>query len=293
MQYSTSPETIVHAGTGKRMHEDNQALPSVLTDSDVNQLTWSLMEIVLAGGQTPQAFDPGVPASYKVLLEALKVLFGGRLLNVRVFTTANNGQSYAETAGTKSIIAGMVGGGGAGGGSVATNSSQYSIGSGGASASWALGRFTTGFSGALITVGAAGAGVSGADGGAGGTTSLGALMSAPGGPGGKVGGAASAASPSLSVSLSGRPSAPSGANLYGSKGQAGHSAICTGTGGFHSGAGGSTPFGAGGSLSLGSNNGDAASGFGAGGGGANSDLSNPARPGGQGSQGLMLVFELA
>lgn len=75
MQYSTSPETIVHAGTGKRMHEDNQALPSVVSDSDMNMLVWSLMAILEDASVAGAAFNPDDVASYNRVLTALKKLF--------------------------------------------------------------------------------------------------------------------------------------------------------------------------------------------------------------------------
>lgn len=75
MQYSTSPETIVHAGTGKRMHEDNQALPSVVSDSDMNMVIWSLMAILEDASVAGVAFNPDDVATYNRVLTALKKLF--------------------------------------------------------------------------------------------------------------------------------------------------------------------------------------------------------------------------
>jgi hypothetical protein len=75
MDYTQSPQNVVHPGTGHRMHEDNQALPTVLTDSDVNQVIWSLMEVIAQAGLTPAAFAADTPASYQVLREALKKLY--------------------------------------------------------------------------------------------------------------------------------------------------------------------------------------------------------------------------
>lgn len=75
MDYTSSPQNVVHQGTGHRMHEDNQALPTVLTDADVNQVIWSLMEIIAQAGLPAQTFSPDTPASYQVLREALKRLY--------------------------------------------------------------------------------------------------------------------------------------------------------------------------------------------------------------------------
>jgi microcystin-dependent protein len=93
MDYTSSPQNVVHQATGHRMHEDNQALPTVLTDADVNQVIWSLMEIVTQSGLAPQAFSADTPASYRVLREALKKLYVQRTGDVNLtgdyFTTGS------------------------------------------------------------------------------------------------------------------------------------------------------------------------------------------------------------
>ena len=81
MDYTNSANYATHAGTGKRMHEANQALPTVVSDSDVNQLTWELMSVIEGAGMVGQAFNENSPASYQQLLLAIKLLAGGRAVD--------------------------------------------------------------------------------------------------------------------------------------------------------------------------------------------------------------------
>lgn len=74
MDYTLSPQHVVHPGTGNRMHDVNQAIPTQVTDKDLNQLTWSLMKILSAAGVAGQQFAPNDPASYDRLLVAMATL---------------------------------------------------------------------------------------------------------------------------------------------------------------------------------------------------------------------------
>jgi hypothetical protein len=75
MQYSQSPDTVVHGPTGHRMHQDTAAVTSQVTADDLNQVIWSLMELVKGSGVSPQAFNPDSPQSYQVLRDALRAHF--------------------------------------------------------------------------------------------------------------------------------------------------------------------------------------------------------------------------
>lgn len=76
MDYTLSSEYVTHVGTGNRMHEDSQPVPTLMSDKDFNQTIWSLMEIVKAADLEGIQFDPNTPASYTRLLEALNLLYG-------------------------------------------------------------------------------------------------------------------------------------------------------------------------------------------------------------------------
>lgn len=75
MDYTLSPNYVTHGGTGNRMHEADQPLPTVVGERDMNSVLWSLMEVVKAAGLTGIQFDPAVPASYQRLLQALNALY--------------------------------------------------------------------------------------------------------------------------------------------------------------------------------------------------------------------------
>lgn len=114
-------------------------------------------------------------------------LTSGRLLGLRIFSVAGS-SVYNATPGTKSVIVEQVGAGGGSSGSPATSASQSGLSAPGSNGAYAKARYTSGFNGVTVTVGAAGtAGASNAAGGNGGTTSFGALLSCPGGKGGGVG----------------------------------------------------------------------------------------------------------
>lgn len=82
MDYTQSPNNVVDAGTGFRRHEDNQALPTVLSEKDINSLIWVLMEVNKAAGIVATGFDETVPATYKDVVQAIKRLAGANVTTV-------------------------------------------------------------------------------------------------------------------------------------------------------------------------------------------------------------------
>ena len=132
----------------------------------------------------------------------------GQLLNVQVLTSSG---TYTPTSGTNSVVVEAVGGGGGSGGVPATSSTQSGISGQGAPGAYAKARYTSGFSGVSVTIGAGGtAGTTSTAGGNGGTTSFGALLTCPGG-GGSPFGTVSAAQNNASGGVA--PSAPSGSGI--------------------------------------------------------------------------------
>lgn len=210
----------------------------------------------------------------------------GNLINVRVFTTANTGQTYTPTAGTKSIIVEAVGGGGGGGGTFATGNGEVAVAGPGTSGSYGKARFTTGFSNVTLTIGAAGTTSVAAIGGTGGTTSFGALLSCPGGIGGNVGGNASANN-SYVNSAATVPSASSGGNIYSLQGIPGTPSIWNPSGSYANGIGASSPLGSGGA------NGIVPTGYGGGGGGKVVGGNTAATIGNTSAPGVIIVYEYA
>lgn len=72
MDYTQSDGFATHAPTGQRMHQESGAVPTAVSEKDLNSVIWSLMEVVKAGGRSGVQFDPGTPASYQQLLIALQ-----------------------------------------------------------------------------------------------------------------------------------------------------------------------------------------------------------------------------
>lgn len=75
MDYTNSPNYVTHAGTGQRMHEAKQALPTVVSDQDMNMVLWSLMEVVKDSGLSGIQFSKDSPTSYQRLRDALRELY--------------------------------------------------------------------------------------------------------------------------------------------------------------------------------------------------------------------------
>jgi len=209
----------------------------------------------------------------------------GRLINRQILTSSG---TYTPTAGTNSIIVEAVGGGGAGGGSASTTSGQQASGSGGSSGGYVMATLNSGFSGASYSIGSGGVAVTGASGTNGSATTF-LTVNAGGGRGGILGATSTSV---VAAGTDGGGASGGDINATGSFGNSG--IVYTSTvalGGF----GGSSKIypGSGGVARASSGDGFSASGYGCGGGGANSGASGAARAGGNGSQGLIIIWEYA
>jgi ABC-type Fe3+ transport system substrate-binding protein len=102
MDYTLSNSFATDAGTAQRMHLQAQAIPTAVSDVDMNQLTWELMEIQKAGGQVAAAFDKAVPATYQKLLTALR--------SAGVFATPPVADNTTKAATTAHVQANMLAG---------------------------------------------------------------------------------------------------------------------------------------------------------------------------------------
>lgn len=202
--------------------------------------------------------------------------------------------TFTPLALTSAVEVEVVGGGAAGGGAQATSGTNVSLGPAGGSGAYGRGRFSSGFSGATITVGAAGAGASGVAGGNGGVSSFGALLSAPGGIGGAQG---VLQAPPYSLQNFNTAAAPSGANLISAGGAPGGIAVATSSSQGASGYGASSVWGGGGRpAGYGTNTsvaGNAGTAPGAGGSGGTSGATASASAGGNGAAGMVIVREYA
>lgn len=216
---------------------------------------------------------------------AMTALTPGRLLGKKILTSSG---VYNPTIGTKSIIVEAIGGGGAGGGSVATTSGQQASGSGGASGGYVMGTFTSGFSGASYIIGSGGVGATANNGGNGSATTF-LTINAGGGNGGPVGPASVSSVIAGSFGGTATGGEINAAGLNGNSGIVYTSAVAVG------GFGGSSRIypGSGGAARASSGDGFPATGYGCGGGGANSGPSGTTRAGGNGTQGLIIIWEYA
>lgn len=212
----------------------------------------------------------------------------GLLIDVRTFS--GNG-TYTPTPGTRFVVVEAVGGGGGGAGARIAGSGNAAAGIAGNAGSYGKGQYTTGFSGAAITIGAAGFGGVGAAGTSGGTTSFGALMSCPGGPGGLAGAAQSGSASGGNGNISGLPV---GANIVAATGGVGSLSFGFTTGQVASGgSGGASHFGAGGVGTAANLNGSTAQSPGSGGAGTIGISNTGVTTGGDGAAGIIIVWEYA
>lgn len=213
----------------------------------------------------------------------------GRLIGAQVFAVSGVFTPNAETG---SVVVEAVGGGGAGGGTATTGAGQYAAAYGGGGGAYAMGRFTSAFSGVTVTVGSAGVAAAGLAGTPGGASSFGALLVAPGGSGGTVGAAGTAGGVGVRDSYT---SSPTGGNIRSARGVGGGapSAFATPSVAL-GGQGADSFFGPGGrgrdgirgtALEAGLNPGSG------GGGGAVGPGAGATTVGGSGSLGLVIVWE--
>ena len=225
---------------------------------------------------------------------------GGTLINVRTFTTADSGSSYAPTPGTNKVVVEVIAGGGAGGTHAAGSVSGYKITQGGKAGAYASAIFTSNVAGTVMTIGAGGVsdGVNNGGGAnaAGKTSSFGTFISCAGGPSGRQGTA------STLDDLYYEQFQPVGFGASGiyqvvEFGAGGWGSVGSPTMGFSGGVGAMSRYGRpglGGFNGAGDSPGQNASGFGAGGGGgASVSGSSNAIVGGNGAPGAIIIWEYA
>ncbi|WP_097307683.1 hypothetical protein [Escherichia coli] len=219
------------------------------------------------------------------LASAVEQAATGRLIGVRTITTSG---TYTPTPGTKSIIVEVQGAGGGGGGVGTTNSTSVAVGCGGGGGAYAKSRITNLDSAYTVTIGAGGAGGVNGNGGNGGGSSFGSITA-----GGGFGGGSGNGVPPIIQNSTGIPTA-SGGNLINQSGSSPIIAIALSTVAALAGGGGSSPCGVGGGPHGSAGIGFQATGYGAGGGGANAYVNNRAQyNGAAGSNGVVIIWEYA
>lgn len=222
------------------------------------------------------------------LASAVEQAATGRLIGVRTITTSG---IYTPTPGTKSIIVEVQGAGGGGGGVGTTNSTSVAVGCGGGSGAYAKSRIANLYSAYTVIIGAGGAGGAGVvngNGGNGGSTSFGTITA-----GGGYGGGSSNSVPPIIQNASGIPTA-TGGNIINLSGNNPIMGMAFSTSIIISGGGASSILGAGGGPHGTAGIGREATGYGAGGGGANAYQNSSAQyNGAPGGSGVVIVWEYA
>jgi hypothetical protein len=241
--------------------------------------------VMLGEGTSNVAFAAPSTAGQALISAGAAVdpVFGlttGALINIQRFTA---GGTYTPTAGTNSVIARIQAAGAAGGGAAATGAGQGSCGGGGGAGGYIEHRMTSGFSGATVIVGAGGTGVSGSTGNTGGNSSFAGIVASGG-----IGGTTAVAAAQANGGGGAGGAATGGSILNAPGGSGSNSFISPSALNFLPGQGANSQMGGGGTGSVAN-----ASGFGAGGAGQINGPSAAASAGGNGSPGLVIVYEYA
>lgn len=74
MDYTLSNGYATDAGTGQRMHLQAQAIPTVVTDIDMNSVLWSGMEVIKQAGLAGAQFDKATVSTYQKLRDAIAIM---------------------------------------------------------------------------------------------------------------------------------------------------------------------------------------------------------------------------
>lgn len=110
MDYTLSNSYATDAATTQRMHLQAQAIPTAVSDADMNMVIWEAMEIVKAAGLVGAPFDKAVPATYQKLLTALRA--AGVFITPGIFdnTTKVATSAFVKKAGSQYGAVVLVGG---------------------------------------------------------------------------------------------------------------------------------------------------------------------------------------
>lgn len=274
----------------------NKAYVDASFAAGVNSITGTTNQIIASSAtgnvtlSLPQDIAHGsTPTFGGLTLTNPHIAGAGGLVSFQIFTSGT-ASTYTKPAGVTSILVEMVGGGGGGGGSLG-GASTLSAGAGGGAGGYARLYIASASSTYTYTVGSGGAGgLAGNNAGTGGGTSTFSASSLQATGGGGGGGGATSVTTSVSMSAPGGGGVGSNGdiNSQGSPGYFGVSVLID----LASGSGGNSIYGGAGiSIVGGAGIGTNAGNYGSGGSGACSTTSSNA--GGNGSSGLIIVWELS
>lgn len=262
--------------------------PFVVSNGGTGSSSFNTNGAVISGSSATAALSAVSLANQTLLAGNTSAAPTAKSISVNIQTFTSSG-TYTPTSGMLYCEIKCIGGGGAGGGAVATTTGQ-SVGSGGGAGEYAVGVFSASTIGSsqTITVPAAATGTAGSTGNTGGTVSVGTLITALGG----IGGVATAES-SNATSVGGLGGNGGTGGSYRIPGYQGNNGVVYTAATIYPGGGANSELGAGGITAFGTVvNGSAALGYGAGGGGAgNAGNPSPAKTGGSGAAGIVIITE--
>ena len=210
------------------------------------------------------------------------------LIRVQTFTSSG---TYTKSSGATKALVYVCGGGGGGGGVDGQGSSTGKAGGGGAAGGVAIKLITSGLGATeTVTVGSGGSGGTTSTGSAGGTSSFGSHCSATGGAGGAGGQGVAFSQATMAIGGKGGIGSNGDVNIRGGSGQFGISAG-TSASENSSGEGGDCFFGGGAQSIQGDNTGRDADSIGGGGSGGSTNNTTANYGGGDGADGIVIVYE--
>jgi hypothetical protein len=243
----------------------------------------------LAAGGIVELYDDGTRLQVGATHTSHLAGPSGALTGVRMFTTPGT-VVYTPTGGTRAVLVEVQGAGGAGGGAPVCNGPELAVGISGGGGGYARKYITAGFAGLSMTVGSRGLGQAGGYGGTGGTSSFGAIMSATGGTGGSPNGQIQASTPFSTAAVSGGSASGGDINVAG---QPAFATMIYSTYSAIAGYAGGSLYGQSGMCFGVTTNGSDGLGYGAGGTAAMNFQQGVAYAGGNGTGGLIIIWEYA
>jgi hypothetical protein len=100
MDYTGSNSYTTDVSTGNRMHSQAQAVPTAVSDSDLNGLIWELLSVIRGAGITPLAFDKTIPATYSQVYSAVQTL----IANAVAASTGNGLKTPVRFTSTGNVV---------------------------------------------------------------------------------------------------------------------------------------------------------------------------------------------
>jgi hypothetical protein len=291
----TEAGELLRHGADVKWHDGTAARTIVSTDA-TQTLANKTLSATASVGFADQGSDPTSAGTLQRNASDLKFHTGAAAVSlllsgprsIQVFTASG---TWTRPAGVRTVIVEVVGGGGGGGGAASTDASTSAAAGGGGGGGYALARLdVTTITSATITVGAGGAGgPAGANNGSSGGTSSWSdgvnTVSATGGAGGAAGVAGAIGQ------LGGNGGVASGGNVLNLEGGGGGYGYAARVEFVVAGRGGASQRSGMQRSPQAPINGLAGLNYGGGGTGAANTTSQPARPGGAGAPGVVIVWE--